>query len=130
METNNNPKFCSQCGNALPSDAAFCPNCGAKIGLSSASAGGQASAPCADGENRQSTNKDVVPYSKFKKYRDITLFSLLCYGAFRGIIAMWKSDWECADGQLSNNIIFTILLLLLVSLGFMFVHRRHFKKSK
>ena len=122
--------FCISCGTKLPSDAAFCPNCGAKIGGSPASAGGQATAPCADRENRESMNKEVVPYSKFEKYRDIALFSLLCYGAFHGIISMWMSDWECADGQLSNNIVFTIFLSLLVSLGFLFVYRRHFKKGK
>lgn len=31
MEARNPPKFCSQCGNRLPPNAAFCPMCGKKI---------------------------------------------------------------------------------------------------
>ena len=133
METSNRPKFCSQCGNALPSSAVFCPNCGAKIGGSPASAVSQAtaSAPGTDGGNRQSTNKDVVPYSKFEKYRDIALFSLLCYGVFRGIISMWMdADWETKSGQLSSNIFMTICLSLLVLLCFSIVYRKYFKRGK
>ena len=45
METNNRPKFCSQCGNGLPPNAAFCPKCGSKIEFASQAT---ASAPCVD----------------------------------------------------------------------------------
>ena len=31
METNNTPKFCTQCGNRLPANVVFCPACGAKM---------------------------------------------------------------------------------------------------
>ena len=34
MKTNTNQKACQQCGQLLPSDAQFCPHCGATIGES------------------------------------------------------------------------------------------------
>ena len=45
METNNRPKFCSQCGNGLPPNAAFCPKCVSKIEFASQAT---ASAPSVD----------------------------------------------------------------------------------
>ena len=70
METKNPPKFCSQCGNKLPSNAAFCPNCGTKIGGSPASADSQATAAAQDKDREMSVNnkKDVALTMKLLVY--------------------------------------------------------------
>ena len=62
METKNPPKFCSQCGNELPSNAAFCPKCGTKIEFSSqttssALSGGEG----ARADDNRATDNDLTP---------------------------------------------------------------------
>ena len=52
METIN-AKFCSQCGNGLPLNVAFCPICGAKLASHTAT-----SASCADGSVLDKSNEE------------------------------------------------------------------------
>ena len=140
MGTNSLPKFCSQCGNRLPLNAAFCPMCGKKID-SGCEMGSEAPMDSDQSEVReQSTdvrigNNDEAQYREdgfmFAKICAVALFSVVCFFAFFAILKLWTSvDWERQEGQLTHNLIVTVFLLLPVSLGFSIIHRKYFKKGK
>lgn len=126
METNNRPRFCSQCGNRLPENAVFCPDCGAKIGPTvqlvepapprearATSEAQMESSPTVDSEDKTastSNNNNLCSESShddtLKKrpscFRSIVMAVLVLaglYGLFWGIsyLAVFSSGWASED---------------------------------
>ena len=143
METNSLPKFCCQCGNRLPSNAAFCPICGKKIDLG-CGAGREVPLDSVQPEAHEKSSDLTTGNLEEDQHRGnmfmaakicaVTLFSALSLFAFVMIVKIWwvveGLERVRTEGEMTRNIIVTIALLLLVLLGYLVINRKYFKKGK
>ncbi len=80
--------FCTKCGNAIPDNAAFCPNCGASAAQGGYS-GGAAAAPSAAGETEfDRLTKDARTQDLWLKRVIAYIIDAIIVGIAAGIISL------------------------------------------